>query len=81
MIDINVNENIEMTMVGILQSACFIAFTLDQPGYARDLIDAEIFDCGLADIKGCKEICKKHGVEMPRNVWKEKFRNPKGKVA
>lgn len=71
MINDNVNQNIRMTMIGIIQSAKFIAEKHDESIIARDLIDAEIFDFGLCDIEGLKSLCSNYGIELPDNLWSE----------
>lgn len=73
MIDKNVNDNIMMTMVGILQSAAWLSNVADEPTLAKDLIKAEIIEFELADVAGCKKIAKEQGIDLDK-VWKgERF--------
>lgn len=73
MINTDVNDKIMMIMVGILQSAAWLSNVADEPTLAKGLIKAEIIEFELADVRGCKAIAKKHGIDLDK-VWKgERF--------
>lgn len=69
MVNKNVNNNIIMTIVGILLSAEWLSNVADEPTLAKDLIRSEIIELELADIEGCKVIAKNHGIDLEK-VWK-----------
>ena len=66
-------NKVDDVLLGILNSVRFVAYNLDQPGYARDIIKHEVLNNGLASLKTLKNLAKKEGIELTK-LWNENFK-------
>ncbi len=66
-------DKFDYALIGILNSARFLAYNLDQPSYARDLIQHEVLDSNMSTLKNCKNLAKIEGIELSK-LWNENFK-------
>jgi hypothetical protein len=63
---------IDFTAIGFLYSAHYLAYELDQPGYARDLLKNECIENGFSTLQRLKRLARQENITLSK-VWKENF--------
>ncbi|HAF28298.1 MAG TPA: hypothetical protein DCG75_04540 [Bacteroidales bacterium] len=74
-------ENFHYTLIGYLNSARFLAYELEQPTMAKDLLKYEVIEPEFCTLKKLKFIAKNEGIELEK-VWRENYtiRNKRIKI-
>lgn len=72
-------ESFYHTLIGYLNSARFLAYELDQPTMAKDLLKYEILEPGLVSLNKIKTIAKNERIELGK-VWEENLTSKNNQV-